>query len=98
MDSSVPPWTVQLSNSTVKSIRHYRADKAVIENYRRFVEELKYSENPEAEGVRKKGRHRHCIGTHLTKSVVLVYRINHAAHRIDLLDMGDHKTVYGRDG
>lgn len=89
---------VQPGHSIVKSPRRYRTAKAVIENYRRFVEELKRSGNPEGEGVRKKGRYRYCIGTRLTKSVVFVYRINHAAHKIDLLDMGDHKTVYGRDG
>ena len=88
---------IQESASIVKSLQHYRADKAVIKNYRRFVEDLERSNNPEDVGIRKKGKYRHCVGVHITKSVVLVYRIDQAARRIDLLSMGDHKMVYGRD-
>lgn len=49
-------------------------------------------------GVPKRGKYRGCLGTHITKSVVIVYRIDYNARRIDLLKMGDHKIVYGKDG
>ena len=49
-------------------------------------------------GIPKKGGYGGCLGAHIAKSVVVVYRIDYPARRIDLLGMGDHKTVYGCDG
>ncbi len=92
------PWTIQESRSIVKSLQYYKADKAVSNNYHRLVDELPHLDNPANMGIPKKGRYSGCIGAHITKSVVVVYRIDHAAHRIDLLKMGDHKMVYGSDG
>ena len=91
------PWNIQNDKSLYKSLLRYRADKAVFNNYRRVVQELIGSDNPSAMGIPKKGKHGGCMGTHITKSVVLLYRINYAAHRIDLLERGDHKMVYWRD-
>ena len=46
-------------------------------------------------GIPKKGRYGGCLGAHITKSVVVVYRIDYAAHRIDMIKMGDHKASTG---
>lgn len=89
---------VQPIKQVMDSLRYYKSDKAVFKNCRRFIESLENSDNPAAMGVPKKARHGGCFGTHITKSVVVVYRIDYPARRIDLLGMGDHKTVYGRDG
>jgi len=91
-------WDVQPSERFYDGIGYYRADKAVINNCRRLASDLACSDNPAAMGVPKKGKYSGCLGTHITKSVVLVYRIDYAARRIDLLDVGDHKRVYGRGG
>lgn len=91
-------WTVQPIKQVMDSLRYYKSDKAVFKNYRRFIESLENSDNPAALGVPKKGRYDGCFGTHIAKPVVVVYRIDYPARRIDLLGMGDHKTVYGRDG
>lgn len=91
-------WIIQESKSVVKSLRYYKADKAVSSNYGRFIDELLCIEDPAGMGVPKKGKYKGCIGVHITKSVVVVYRIDYVAHRIDLLKMGDHKMVYGSDG
>lgn len=49
-------------------------------------------------GVPKRGKYSACRGAHITKSVVIVYRIDYDARRIDLLKIGDHKIVYGKGG
>ena len=46
----------------------------------------------------KKEKYAGCFGTHTTKYAVLLCRIDCAPHRIDLVELGDHKTVYGSDG
>ena len=91
------PWNVQNDESLSKSLRRYRADKAVFNNYRRVVQDLIQSDNPASIGVPKKGKHGGCMGTHITKYVVFLYRIDYALHRIDLLRPGGQKMVYGRD-
>lgn len=91
-------WIVQPSKQVGDSLRRDRSDKAVFKNYRRFIKSLENSVNPAAIGIPKKGRYGGCLGAHITKSVVVIYRVDYPARQIDLLVMGDHKTVYGRDG
>ena len=92
------PWSVQSDGSIDRALRRYKADKSVRNTYHRVVQDLVYSDDPSTMGVPKRGRHAGCFGTHITKSVVLLYRIDYTSHRIDLLELGDHKTVYGSDG
>ena len=91
------PWNVQCDASIDKALHHYRADKAVRSTYHRVVRDLAYSDDPATLGVPKKGKYAGCFGTHITKSVVAIYHINYALHRIDLVELGDHKETYGRD-
>ena len=91
-------WRIQPSKEVDAALRYYKSDKAVSNNYDRLIKELESSSNPASIGIPKKGKHGGRLGTHVTKSVVLVYNIDYPAHRIDLIGMGDHKTVYGRDG
>lgn len=95
---ALEPWNIRPSSKVERHLEHYKADKAVSANFARLVEDLATSSNPASIGVPKKGRHGGCLGTHITKSVVLVYSVDYKAHRIDLIWMGDHKTVNGRDG
>ncbi len=94
----MPPWRIQLSETFLKCLRRYKADKAVFRNCRRFIEDLSFSDNPASLGIPKKGQYGGCLGTHITKSVVLVYSVDYARHKIDLIKIGDHKMVYGSDG
>ena len=91
-------WGIRQGKRVEAALRYYKADKAVSKNYARIVDDLKRSRNPASLGIPKKGRHGGSLGTHITKSVVLVYRIDYPAHRIDLAWMGDHKEVYWHDG
>ena len=95
--TALAPWNIQPSKRVEDSLRYYRADKAVIGNYARLTDGLENSDDPASIGVQKKGRHKGCLGAHVTKSAVLVYRIDYPEHRIDLMWMGDHKKVYRRD-
>lgn len=92
------PWGVQSDGSIDRALRRYKAGKSVRNACRRAVQDLAYSDDPPTMGVPKRGRHAGCFGTHITKSVVLLYRTGYTSHRIDLLELGDHKTVYGSDG
>lgn len=94
----MPPRKVRTSNIFDNYFRRYRADKAVYNNYRRVVEDLAHSNNPASMGIPKKGQLGGCLGTHITKSVVLVYSVDYATHMNELLKIGDHKTVYRKDG
>lgn len=92
------PWRIQLSETFLKCLRRCKADKAVFRNCRRLIEDLSSSDNPASMGIPKKGRYGGCLGTHVTKSVVLVYTVDYVHHKIDLIKIGDHKMVYGSDG
>ena len=91
-------WNIQESETVREQLEYYRADKAVTHSYLQFVKELARSGNPASMGSPKKGRHHGAFGRRITKSVRLVYRICYAARRIDLVNLGDHKRVYGRGG
>lgn len=49
-------------------------------------------------GTTKEGRCGGYLGAHITKSAVVVYRIDYAARQTDRPVMGYRKTTYGRDG
>ena len=91
-------WKIRESRRVSNRLDRYRSDKVVINNYRRIVKDLTHSDNPASMGVPKKGKYGGCLGTHVTKSVVLVYSIDYVARRVDAVDLGNHKEVYGRDG
>ena len=62
------------------------------------MRDLVYSDDPATMCVpKKKGKCAGCFGTHITKSVVVIYHINYALYRIYLVEMGGHKETYGRD-
>lgn len=90
-------WKVQSDDSIDKSLRRYKANRPVGDNYAQVVQSLADSDAPETVGVLKKGKYARCFGTHITKSVVLIYRVDYKRHRIDLIELGDHKMVYGKD-
>ena len=95
---ALEPWNIRPSSKVERQLERYKADKAVSANFARLVvEDLASSSNPASMGVPKKGRHGGCLGTHITKSVVLAYSVDYKAYRVDLIGMGDHNTVHRRD-
>lgn len=80
----------------VKSIKKFKSDKT-IDNFKKIVVELTNSNDPRNLGDLKHGRYRYCYGIHLTKSHSLIYRIFEEKRIIQLIDLDDHKNLYGRD-
>lgn len=58
---------------------------------------MTHSDNPASMGVPKKGKYGGCLGTHVTKSVVLACSIDYVARRVGAADLG-YREVYGRGG
>ena len=92
------PWSVRLVGAFHKCLRRYKADKAVLSNYRQFIVSLARSDSPASMGVPKRGKYRGCLGAHITKSVVVAYRIDYDARRIDLLKTGTARLCTGKTG
>jgi mRNA-degrading endonuclease YafQ of YafQ-DinJ toxin-antitoxin module len=91
-------WSVFPLDSTLdKKLKKYKSNKPLIDNYFVFLEELKISEDPGTLGEPKCGQYKNCRGRHLTKSHSLIYSIDYKNHKIILIDLDDHKNLYGRD-
>jgi len=80
-----------------KKIKKFKSDKAIIDNFKRMVIELTNAKDPRSIGEMKHGRYRYCYGIHLTKSHSLIYRIFEERKIIQIIDLDDHKNLYGRD-
>ena len=66
-------------------------------NLIRVLGDLRDCNDPSIFGERKRQKYKHCYGVHLTKSVSLIYRIDYSSRTVYVLDIGDHKWLYGRD-
>ena len=62
-----------------------------------FIDELKTADDPRLLGELKHGRFQNCFGIHLTKSHSLIYYVDVQKRIIFLIDLDDHKNLYGRD-
>ncbi|MDE1863162.1 MAG: hypothetical protein KGI33_09645 [Thaumarchaeota archaeon] len=91
-------WQLDFDSFSIeKKLKKFRSDKVVITNFKRIVVELVNSENPRKMGELKHGRYRYCYGIHATKSHTLLYRVFDEEKIIQLIDLDDHKNLYGRD-
>lgn len=70
-----------------------------MKKYDSFVERVGQlsDDDPARLGRRKTGRHHNSYGYNLTKSDRLIFRIDYTNKIIILVDIGDHKNVYGGD-
>lgn len=91
-------WQLDFDSFSIeKKLKKIRSDKIAITNFKRIVVELTNSENPRKMGDLKHGRYRYCYGIHVTKSYTLLYRVFDEEKIIQLVDLDDHKNLYGRD-
>ncbi|SMH72222.1 type II toxin-antitoxin system RelE/ParE family toxin [Candidatus Nitrosotalea okcheonensis] len=89
---------VEARDGTIdKKLRKFRSDKAVIDGYFRILEELKMAQDPRSIGERKHGVLRNCYAIHLTKNHSLLYTYYPDQNLVKLIDLDDHKNLYGRD-
>ena len=84
-------------NTIDKKLKRFKSDKPIIDGYFRALENLKKVSDPTNIGERKHGKYRFCFAIHITKSHSLIYLYIHKKDLVQLIDLDDHKTLFGRD-
>lgn len=91
-------WLVQPFDNTIdKKLKKFKSNQPLIKNFTNFIKDLKTIEDPVILGELKHGLYKNCIGRHLTKSHTLIYYIDYSKKIVWLIDLDDHKNLYGRD-
>ena len=72
-------------------------NKDVIKNYKQAIQDLANSQDPIQIGERKHGRYKYCFSYNITKSHRLLYRVFVKENTIQLIDLDDHKNLFGRN-
>lgn len=91
-------WTIQSADSSIdKKLKKLRSNKELIQNYKQAILDLTNSDDPTILGERKHGRFKYCYSYNLTKSYRLLYRVFFKENIIQLIAIGDHKELFGRD-
>ena len=90
-------WKIRLNDNFDKKLHKHRSNKEVLDGYANAALELAHSIDPRRLGDRKRGRLHHLYGYRLTKSYRLLYHVDRDNGEIVMVDLDDHKNVYGRD-
>jgi len=91
-------WKIDSADNTIdKKLKKLKGNKDVIKNYKTAVVELASSKDPTKLGEKKHGRFKYCYAYSVTKSYRLVYRVLVDKNIIQLIDLDDHKNLFGRD-
>jgi len=91
-------WKIVSADDTIdKKLKKFRSDKDVIKNYKQAIQDLANSQDPTQIGERKHGRYKYCFSYNITKSHRLLYRVFVKENTIQLIDLDDHKNLFGRD-
>lgn len=88
---------VQPADKLLKKLRKFKSDKPIIDGYYRVLKELEKCPSPTEIGERKHGLYANCYAVHITKSHSLVYMYLSKDNVVILIDLDDHKNLYGRD-
>lgn len=93
-------WKLRQSDRYENHAKAYRRDHVVAKALRERLVSLRDAEHPERLGDHKIGRLNGVCGVYgawLSKSVRLLFTVGYATRVILLLDIGNHKVVYGHD-
>lgn len=90
-------WYIFRDTYFEKKLEKHRSNKEIIKGYKNASLALARSSNPEAMGDRKRGRLRYSYVYRITKSYRLVYRVDRDKEAIIMVDLDDHKNIYGGD-
>ena len=90
-------WELVKSKRYEKHVKKFWCDQVVSKMLCERLKSLMGAEDPERLGDHKIGRLNGTYGIRLSKSVRLLYAVDCPARVIRLLDIGNHKEVYGRD-
>lgn len=88
-------WRVSPSPELTRKMKKYKSTR-IPKRYSAFVRDVQMTDDPGRLGVPKTGRHKHCFGFHLTKSISLIYQLSYDRKLVYVLDIGDHKELYMR--
>ncbi len=90
-------WSVEKSELAEKHIKKHSRDAQFQKALKQCIKTLSQAEDPKRFGDRKHGRYKNVYGYKLTNSLRLLYSVNYNDHKIQCIDIGDHKQVYGKD-
>lgn len=90
-------WDIYTNKNFDKKLDKIRSNTVVFKMYKIAVSELARSSRPETLGDRKRGHLRLLYGYRLTRSRRPMYHVDYNKHLIILVDLDDHKNLYGKD-
>lgn len=90
-------WDILEDEHIVKRLFKLRSNKEVVDGYRRAVSELARSSDPGKISYHKHGTRRYTYVYRITRSYRLLYRVDPGENTITMVDLDDHKDIYGRD-
>lgn len=90
-------WKITVDGDLDKKMARFRSNADIVRRYRVAVTDLAQSADPTRVGRRKRGSLRQLYSYDLTKSFRLLYSVDRRGMEIHLVDLDDHKNLYGRD-
>jgi len=90
-------WSISSSNIIDKKLKKFKSDASIINGYKRAILDLVSSDDPRTIGKIKHGKYKYCYAFNVTKSHRLLYRVLFEENVVQLIDLDDHKTLFGRD-
>lgn len=89
-------WKIRYDEPLDKKLAKLKPNGEVVKGFKSAVENLAQSADPASMGARKRGRLRGMYSYRITKSFRLLYSVNYDEGKITLVDLDDHKNLYGR--
>ena len=90
-------WKISYDDPLDKKLAKLKPNGEVVKGFKSAIENLAQSADPASMGARKRGRLRAMYSYRITKSFRLLYSVNYDEGKITLVDLDDHKNLYGRD-
>jgi mRNA-degrading endonuclease RelE of RelBE toxin-antitoxin system len=91
------PWKIRREKKFSKYLKGL--GNTVRENLYTTINDLENAEDPRKLGIPQKQTKKHgiCYVIHLTSSYALAYRVSIRERIVELVVVGDHKLLYGKD-
>lgn len=90
-------WKITVDRAFDKKLARFKSNADIVGQYRVAIADLACSANPSRLGRRKRGSLRHLYSYDITKSFRLLYSVDRCRLEIHLVDLDDHKNLYGKD-
>lgn len=90
-------WKITVDEALDRKLGRFKSNRDVTKGYRVAVVDLVQSADPADMGIRKRGQLCHLYSYNITKSFRLLYTVDYRKREIRLVDLDDHKNLYGRD-